>query len=243
MDSPFALKISLLAIGISILDVTAFFDGAPNTTRLPGLLITTFLAVCTMKTTEELAHLAQTLRTPPRRMPPDLVTDLFFNVVGPTDARCSICLQDELNIPVGISRGHVFCRECALLTFAQRLSCPICLRTPTPLRAAEVPTQQTPNIKDDMALIFVESVRVAQALVFACVIWTSISPVGTTGYGIICGLGAFRTYLAFDTQAVARMWHARRLPWSVRMCLFVCAWATLSDNLIRYMGRQCVCRV
>jgi aryl carrier-like protein len=50
---------------------------------------------------------------------------------------CPIC-RHRFFLPHMVSCGHVFCHDCALLTFAKRDTCPICLRVPHRLRAVDM---------------------------------------------------------------------------------------------------------
>lgn len=70
-------------------------------------------------------------------VPSKFIHSLLQSTLVPEGEQCPICL-DKFYMPHKISCNHVFCRDCALLTFAKRDTCPICMRVPTPLCDVEL---------------------------------------------------------------------------------------------------------
>jgi hypothetical protein len=122
MKGHLAIKISSLVLDMILINYVVEIDYKPTITIGSELWRTAILAlIATHNLHSPLAE--PTSDSAPRHTQPKLVSDLLRNAVAPpTGERCSVCLRAEFTTPVQISCGHVFCRQCALTIFAQRLS-------------------------------------------------------------------------------------------------------------------------
>lgn len=120
-----------LKLAMHLLDLVLTFFMTNNTPTFFDLaLITIFVIKIKIST---MVYWEPDLRVAPSKF----INALLQSTPAPHGDRCPICF-DHPFMPRKISCNHVFCRDCAFLTFAKRDSCPICLRVPKQLHDIEL---------------------------------------------------------------------------------------------------------
>lgn len=90
-------------------------------------------------------------------------------------ALCAVCRED-FDRPHKISCDHVFCRDCISRTLVSRDSCPVCSKTPSPLRP-RIPVNSTPfsEILEDLFCYLYQASAIAIGLLIICTLMTGLT--------------------------------------------------------------------
>lgn len=121
----------ILRLAILLLDLVLLFSVSNSTPTFVNFALVIIFAIKVRLST--VVHWHPHLNAAPSKF----INSLLKSTLAPRGENCPICL-DDFDMAHKISCNHTFCRDCALLTFAKRDTCPICLRVPVPLCDIEV---------------------------------------------------------------------------------------------------------
>jgi hypothetical protein len=121
----------MLKLTILLLDLVLILSMADNTPTFSTFALVVVFAI--KFKLGSAVHWQSDLQVAPSKF----INALLQSTEAPHTETCPIC-RHRFFLPHKVSCGHVFCHDCALLTFAKRDTCPICLRVPQPLRAVDM---------------------------------------------------------------------------------------------------------
>jgi hypothetical protein len=228
MKGHLAIRISSLVLDMILINYVVEIDYKPTITIGSELWRTAILAlIATHNLHSPLAE--PTSDSAPRHTQPKLVSDLLRNAVAPpTGERCSVCLRAEFTTPVQISCGHVFCRQCALTIFAQRLSCLVCSAIAKPLDRHEARTEQASDMVFELkqGLKFLAGSVVLTLPLFLCVLLLRLTLYpGEWESGVRYTIAYFALFTAVMNIAISC---CRCKWWSVLLVLVVTSTCTMA---------------